>query len=148
MIPLEKQLVPTRNIQRIIGKKFTPVEFNERVGEPLTPEQFNVKHRRGFEEIVYEVEDGNPYQIYTARQHPKNPKEPKRMTQSSLLGSPLKILHNCSDELPKPLFMSHSSKDLIPGRQLTLSLSSPKTESSSSTKKYTFKESIKRMAHP
>lgn len=127
MIPLEKQLVPTRNIQRIIGKKFTPVDFNERVGEPLTPEQFNMKHRRGVEEIVYEVEDGNPYQIYTARQHPQSPKIQKKMTQSSMVGSPLQILRKTSDEMPKPLFLSHSSKDLIPGKQLTLSLSSPKT---------------------
>ena len=127
MMPLEKQLVPTRNIQRIIGKKFTPVDFNERVGEPLTPEQFNMKRRGGREEIVYEVEDGNPYQIYTARQHPQSRKLPKQMTQSSLLGSPAKVTSKICDEMPKPLFMSHSSKDLIQGKQLSLSLSSPKT---------------------
>lgn len=127
MIPFEKQLVPTGNIQRIIGKKFTPVDVNERVGEPLTPEQFNMKRRGGVEEIVYEVKDENPYQIYTSRQHPQSSKLPKKMTQSSLLGSPAKIMSKISDEMPKPLFMSHSSKDLIQGKQLTLSLSSPKT---------------------
>lgn len=86
-----------------------------------------MKRRGGFEEIVYEVKDENPYQIYTSRQHPQSPKLPKKMMQSSLISSPAKIMSKTSDKMPKPLFMSHSSKDLIQGKLLNLSLSSPKT---------------------
>lgn len=45
-IPVNKDLVPTANVQKVKGKRFTAVDINEKVGEALTPEQFS-KMRRG-----------------------------------------------------------------------------------------------------
>lgn len=43
---MNKELVPTRNIQKVLGKKFTAVDVNEKVREALSPEQFS-KMRHG-----------------------------------------------------------------------------------------------------
>jgi hypothetical protein len=38
---VNKELVPTRNLQKVMGKQFTAVDMEEKVGEAISPEQFS-----------------------------------------------------------------------------------------------------------
>lgn len=127
------------------------------MGEPLTPEQFNLKRHGGVSEIVYEItDDDNPYQLssktnlYTSRgNYPTSPRPSRQLASSAPYIADTRPIHNPLEDLPKPLFMSHSSKDLIPGRQMTISLANSPSESSNlptgvtSPRKYQFKQSLR-----
>lgn len=53
-IMADKQLTPTHNLQRIQGKTFKAVDVEEKVFEPITPEQFScMVHTGQREQVVY-----------------------------------------------------------------------------------------------
>lgn len=35
-IPVDQELVPTGNVSKILGKRFTAVDANEKVGQPIS----------------------------------------------------------------------------------------------------------------
>lgn len=53
LIPINKELVPTRNLQKVIGKQFVTVDMEERVGEAISPAEFSRVKTGTVEEIVY-----------------------------------------------------------------------------------------------
>ena len=65
-IPVNKELVPTRNLQKVMGKQFMAVNVEERVGEAISPAEFSRVRTGTVEEIVYEVKEDVPPSIYTA----------------------------------------------------------------------------------
>ena len=38
---MNKELVPTRNLQKVMGKQFTAVDMEEKIGEAISPEEFS-----------------------------------------------------------------------------------------------------------
>ena len=68
MIPIDKELIPTHNIQRVAGKQFLAVDMEEKVGDPISQEEFSRCKVGSVEEIVYEIKVEEPVQsIYTYR---------------------------------------------------------------------------------
>jgi hypothetical protein len=69
------------------------------------------------------------------------------MASSSFVGEQINKSNQVHEELPKPLFLSHSSKELIQGKQFNLSLANTPTESSnvsgSPPKVYNFRQSMR-----
>lgn len=66
--------------------------MSEKVGEPLTPEEFNLKRQGGISEIVYEIrDDDNPYQLYTSRINlpPTSSRVSKQFASSAVIDPPL-----------------------------------------------------------
>lgn len=57
LIPINKELVPTRNLQKVMGKHFMAVNVEEKVGEAISPQEFSRVRTGTVEEIVYEVRD-------------------------------------------------------------------------------------------
>lgn len=56
--------MPTRNLQKVMGKQFVTVDVEEKVGEAISPSEFSRVKTGTVEEIVYEVKD-DPPSIYT-----------------------------------------------------------------------------------
>ena len=68
-IPVDKELVPTRNLEKVLGKNFRAVDMNENVKQALTAEQFSKRPHGTKQEIIYEIKDeaAKNANIYTSR---------------------------------------------------------------------------------
>lgn len=102
-IPVNKELVPTRNIQKIIGKKFVAVDKSEKVGEALTPEEFLQRRSGVVQSIVYEIKEDTPkaFNIYTDRTSIASPTHRQSIPFASII-TPQSPTSPRRDTLPPP----------------------------------------------